>query len=118
MKGGIETNPNVIRAITLLHETGIMSGADLRLAVPELNRNDFTTMRRGGMVKVVRVGLESTLEATDVGRTACGISAGKGRVVSRLFNPTGQYDGADLRPFTGRPGSEKALALKSHGVGC
>lgn len=33
------------------------------------------------------------------------------------FGQTSTYDGAELRPYTGRPGSMDAYALKSVGIG-
>lgn len=113
-------NPLLAATVRCLDKAQPMSMSTIISKVPGLKPSMVTLGVRSYYIEnVAEQGMPARYAATNEGRERYGIPvAGLIRAPGRLHFSTDTYDGAELRPFTGRPGSQDAAALKSAGYGC
>ena len=112
-------HPVLAALVRRLDKSQPMSLSKLMIEVPDLKTSTVTTAVRNNYIEnVANQGRPARYAATNEGRERYGIPLpGLSRAPGRLHISTGPYDGAELRPFTGRAGSQDAMALKSFGFG-
>lgn len=112
-------HPILAALVRRLDKAQPMSLGKLMSEVPDLKTSTVTIAVRNNYIEnVATQGQPARYAATNEGRERYGIPLpGLMRAPGRLHVSKDSYDGAELRPFTGRAGSQDARALKSFGFG-
>lgn len=103
-----------IDALLILQRIGQQSRQELYATVPGLNHNHISRMENYGYIKQDR-DIKDIFQITNSGKRKIGVDTSKTVSTSRqvLTDEDANYDGAELRPYAGRPGCEAALSLPS-----
>jgi hypothetical protein len=101
-------------AIAILNRIGSMDKADLFNTVPGLTAAIYKKAVSAGYIKADK-DVTDLVGATWQGRKRIGLESSRIKATARTIvgGSDDLYDGAELMPYAGRPGSEAALLLPS-----
>lgn len=115
-------NPNyqlIQAAVSALHKLGPLTRTEL-ISMTGITSITLGQLARAGVIKYTSEYGDVICTITNAGRQTyghkvekVGMTPGRDKTLGGL-----PYDGADLRPFQGRAGSNDASQLKSAGFGC
>lgn len=99
-------------ALKLIHRIGAVHPTDILKDVKGLTAEDVQYLSRGGLIKASKA-IPGLIEISTPGMRKIGINATKLTPPKTSKISDDHYDGAELRPYTGRPGCNDSLALPS-----
>ena len=104
--------------VALLHQEGMTQKTEV-IRRTGISITSLSSMRRFGHVDFSESDAGVQCEATNFGRQTFGIEKDRtGLTPGRFPLPPGEYDGAEMKPFSSRAGANDASALPSHGCRC
>ena len=99
--------------VSALHKIGPMLKQEL-MSMTTASQSDITKALKNGFIVCAEEFRDITYTASRKGCIKYGLSIRKSRVATnQTYVPTGLYDGADLKQFSGRPGCNDAFDLPS-----
>lgn len=106
----------ILDALRMLNIIGAMDRNELCNTISGLSNRDVSLMLSNGVIR--KNDFNDFVYISNSGRKKIGTTEDRPRTPSRthVASSVGKddfYDGAELRPYTGRPGSEAALSLPS-----